>query len=229
MNFLIQYQRGNCDFDVRQNLSAAFSYTLPNVGQNQLARVILDHWGVDDRLTARTSFPVFLPGNSTFNPITGQEMPSGEDIVPSQPLYLYGSSCASFYRGIGILTSTQVCPGGRSINPCAFYPIGGPANPGCPTTPTLGGMAPRNVTRGFGAVQMDMAVRREFPIHENLKLQFRAEAFNLFNHANFGSVSVTGPNFGLSTATLANSLGVLSPQYQMGGPRSMQFALKLIF
>ena len=78
---------------------------------------------------------------------------------------------------------------------------------------------------------MDLAVRRDFPIHERLKLQFRAEAFNIFNHPNFGTIN---PNFGQTTfgqatATLANSLGVLSPLYQMGGPRSMQFALKLVF
>ena len=80
---------------------------------------------------------------------------------------------------------------------------------------------------------MDLAVRREFPIHENLKLQFRAEAFNIFNHPNFGSINPnfgTAPTtFGQATGTLANSLGVLSPLYQMGGPRSMQFALKLVF
>ena len=35
--------------------------------------------------------------------------------------------------------------------------------------------------------------------------------------------------FGQATATLASSLGVLSPLYQTGGPRSMQFALKLVF
>ena len=76
---------------------------------------------------------------------------------------------------------------------------------------------------------MDLAVRREFPIYENLKLQFRAEAFNVFNHPNFGRISTGGSNFGQATATLASSLGVLSPLYQMGGPRSMQFALKLVF
>jgi hypothetical protein len=93
------------------------------------------------------------------------------------------------------------------------------------------GDAPRNFVRGFGAWQMDLAVRRDFPIHERLKLQFRAEAFNVFNHPNFGTVnSGFGQNtFGQATATLASSLGVLNPLYQMGGPRSMQFALKLIF
>jgi hypothetical protein len=35
--------------------------------------------------------------------------------------------------------------------------------------------------------------------------------------------------FGLATATLAGSSGVLSPLYQQGGNRSMQFALKLVF
>lgn len=78
---------------------------------------------------------------------------------------------------------------------------------------------------------MDLAVRRDFPIHERLKLQFRAEAFNIFNHPNFGSID---PNFGdltfgQATGTLASTLGVLSPLYQMGGPRSVQFALKLVF
>ncbi len=85
--------------------------------------------------------------------------------------------------------------------------------------------------RGFGAWQMNLALRRNFPIHEALTLQFRAEAFNIFNHPNFGAInpSVSQATFGQATRTLANSLGVLSPLYQMGGPRSMQFALKLIF
>ena len=84
--------------------------------------------------------------------------------------------------------------------------------------------------RGFGAWQMDVAVRREFPIHERLKLQVRAEAFNVFNHPNFGKVdSLFGSRtFGQATATL-NASGTLSSLYQAGGPRSMQFALKLIF
>ncbi len=85
--------------------------------------------------------------------------------------------------------------------------------------------------RGFGAWQMDLAVRRDFPIYESLKLQFRAEAFNIFNHPNFGYIDSRfgSRTFGQATSTLANSLGVLSPLYQMGGPRSMQFALKLVF
>jgi hypothetical protein len=82
---------------------------------------------------------------------------------------------------------------------------------------------------------MDLGARREFPVNERLKLQFRAEAFNIFNHPNFGTINtnycVSGPSctFGQAIFTLAQSLGVMSPLYQMGGPRSMQFALKLVF
>ena len=87
---------------------------------------------------------------------------------------------------------------------------------------------------------MNTAVRREFPIYERLKLQFRAEAFNIFNHPNFGTVNgqcsgQAGTRgcknilFGQATGTLASSLGTLNQTYQTGGPRSMQFALKLVF
>jgi len=201
----LPYIRGNSNFDVRHNFSSAFSYDLPNVFKGGVARAVLRDWGIDGRIAARTGFPVTLNGTSAFDVATGQRFYRGLDLNPGQPLYLYG---AHF-------------PGGREINPGAF------AEPG----PGQIGDAPRNFVRGFGASQMDLAVRREFPIYERLKLQFRAEAFNLFNHPNFGFIN---PNFGeatfgQATSTLNSSLGVLSPLYQTGGPRSMQFALKLIF
>lgn len=208
-NTALPYIRGNSDFDVRHNFSAALTYDLPSVSHNNFAGALLHHWGLDDRFTARTSFPVNPTGQSFFDPVTGKVVTSELNIVPGEPIYLYGSQY----------------PGGREINPNAFAPA--PSG--------QAGDAPRNFARGFGAWQMDLAVRREFPIHERLRLQFRAEAFNIFNHPNFGTINTTfcpggpGCTFGQATATLAQSLGVLSPLYQMGGPRSMQFALRLIF
>ena len=84
----------------------------------------------------------------------------------------------------------------------------------------------------------------EFPIHESLKLQFRAEMFNVLNHPNFGPPNgafISPPNggpagFGLSNQMLGRSFagnnlggGAFDPLYQLGGPRSIQFALKLVF
>jgi hypothetical protein len=214
------YQRGNCDFDVRHSFSAAFSYDLPGVGHNGFAKAVLDHWGIDDRLTVRTGFPVTLNGRTLVDPLTGQQFRAGLNLVPGQPVYLYGANCNTVLQGLGDLKPGQGCPGGRAINPQAF------------TNVTSGlGNAPRNFTRGFGAWQMDLAVRRDFSIYERLRLQFRAEAFNIFNHSNFGTInsSFGQKTFGQATGSLASSLGVLSPLYQMGGPRSMQFALKFAF
>lgn len=231
-NYFLAAERGNCDFDVRQNLSTALSYDVPSFGKGTLGKTILQHWGIDDRLIVRTGFPITLNGVQYFDPSTGQLLNSGLDFISSQPIYLYGADCASTLQGLQQLQPGHACPGGRAINPNAF------ALP--PTDPNTGnpvsqGTAPRNFVRGFGAWQMNIALRRDFPIHEGLKLQFRTEAFNIFNHPNFGTInpiycSGVGCTFGQATGTLATSLGsILSPLYQMGGPRSMQFALKFVF
>jgi hypothetical protein len=204
LNATFGFLRGNSDFDVRHNFSTAFSYDLPNVLKTNFARAVLHHWGLDDRLTARTSFPFNPIGPGYVDPGTGQTYDGGLDVVAGQAPYLYSAQY----------------PGGRAINPNAFQ-----------STSSSPGNAPRNSLRGFGAWQMDLAVRREFPIHETLKIQFRAEAFNLINHPSFGTINAHFGQllFGQATGTLAQSLGVLSPIYQQGGPRSLQFALRLMF
>jgi len=204
-NASLPFRRGDSDFDVRDNFSGALSYELPSALQHSFARELLRHWGIDDRFTARASFPVTLQGNLIV-PTNGQPaFNSGLNIVPGELFYLFGPQY----------------PGGRTINPAAFRQ---------PSAGQLGD-APRNFLRGFGAWQMDCAIRREFPIVEKMKLQFRAEVFNIFNHADFGFINrFFGQNtFGQATGTLNQGLGILSPLYQMGGPRSMQFALKLMF
>jgi Carboxypeptidase regulatory-like domain/TonB dependent receptor/TonB-dependent Receptor Plug Domain len=229
-NLDVPYRRGNSDFDVRHNLSGALTYDIPSGVENRFARAVVESWSIDDRFTVRTAFPVLLQGVATVDPATGSTYFSGLNTVAGQQIYVSGIACAEVYaNGLG-------CPGGRAINPDAFsLPVGctsSSCEPG-----TAAGDAPRNFTRGFGAWQMDLALRRELRIYERLKLQFRAEAFNLFNHPNFGIVNAnycsagagTGCTFGQVTSTLANSLGGLSPLYQMGGARSMQFALKLVF
>ena len=93
------------------------------------------------------------------------------------------------------------------------------------------GDAPRNFVRGFGEAQLNLAARREIHLHDPFVLQFRAEAFNLLNHPNFGYVdpTYTDATFGQATQMLNSSLGTVASQYQQGGARSMQFALKLLF
>ena len=205
--------RGNSDFDVRHNLSAGASWELPGTSRNRILDEVIDHWGIDARFMVRTGFPVPLFGNELSDPATGTYYFSGVNLVPGKPLYLYG----------------RQYPGGRALN-------GGPgvaASSAALTLPTgtSEGNEPRNVVRGFGENQINLAVRRSFPIRDKVSLQFRAEAFNILNHPNFGAIDnyLTDAQFGLATQTLNQSLATLGSQYQQGGPRSMQFALKLVF
>ena len=198
-------QRGNADFDVRNVLEAGLNWDLPKFSRSSVESALLNDWGVDLRMNTRTAFPITLGGDYVLDPATGSEYAGGLNLVPGQPIYLHGNEY----------------PGARAINPAAFS---------LPDSATRGD-APRNFVRGFGAAQLNLAARREFRLHDPVALQFRAETFNILNHPNFGYVDsvYTDATFGKATAMLNSSLGTIAPQYQQGGSRSMQFALKLTF
>jgi hypothetical protein len=79
------------------------------------------------------------------------------------------------------------------------------------------GNAGRNVARGPAFTNVDASLVRAFSLREEIRLQFRAEAFNVVNHANFGL-----PVADLNSPTAGRILTASSP-------RLLQFALKLIF
>jgi len=204
----LKQDRGPSDFDFRHTFSFAITYNAPAPRWNAFANAVLSHWAIDTLFRARSAGPVNI---TTFDPsyVVGQLVPR-PDLVPGQSLSTSDSNVA----------------GGKRFNADAF------ATPPANQQGELG----RNALRGFGASELDLAVRREFPITERLRLQFRAEMFNLFNHPDFANPisNLQNPLFGISTSTLAQSLGGafgagLSQLYQMGGPRSVQLAMKLTF
>jgi hypothetical protein len=219
--------RGSSDFDIRNTLSAALTYDAPTPDVSPMLKAVLRGWSMDNIVQARSAPPVDVSATPVqVNP--NQEYEVRPDVVSGQPLYLYGAACAAQYGG-------QPCPGGKGLNYSAF------TNP--PIDPVTGlplrnGDLGRNALRGFGATQWDFAFRRLFPIHESMNLQFKAELFNILNHPNFGpptsTLSVPPAQFGVATQMLGRSLGQgygtgFSPLYQIGGPRSIQLALKLQF
>jgi hypothetical protein len=201
--------RGNSDFDIRHASTAGVTYNLPSPQSNKVAHVALGGWSVDSFIFARTAPPVNVTAGYSF--ADGAAFEFRPNVVPGMPLELFGSQY----------------PGGKIFNSAAF------------TAPPQGqqGDFGRNALRGFGAFQADFAIQRQFPLTEGVALRFRGEFFNLFNRPNFGPPigDLTSSQFGYSTQTLANSLGSggpnggLNPLYQIGGPRSIQLALKLVF
>lgn len=211
--------RGASDFDIRHALSAALTYQIPSVTRTRLTRAISARWSLQSIIQARSGPPVDIT-DAHFSKFNNRFFAAVRpDLVLGQPLYLTGSQF----------------PGGKAFNPAAF--IDPPADPKT-RSPLRQGTLPRNVLRAFGAVQWDAAVHRDFHLVESVKLQFRAEMFNVLNHPNFGAPSgrFGAGGFGISNQTLGQSLsggnvgaGGFSPLYQIGGPRSIQLALKLMF
>jgi outer membrane receptor protein involved in Fe transport len=204
-NTLRRAQRGNAAFDIRNNLAVALTYDIPKPRVWPAMNVIFAHWAVDTSIHAQSALPVDLVARTATDPTDGSLINVRPDVVPGVPFYV----------------DDPTVPGGRRINRAAFsiQPADQSGNFG------------RNQLRGLGSWQQDLALRRDFPLYENLRLQFRVEAFNIFNHPNFGTIqtTLTAANFGQPTNMLNRQLGGLNQLYQIGGPRSLQFAMKLVF
>ncbi len=201
-------ERGPSAFDVRHSFTTAVTYNIPAPNVGAFGSAILRNWSVDALFRARSATPVNVTTPVVLFGLAGATRP---DLVEGVPLYLDDPSV----------------PGGRRINRAAF------------ATPPIGrqGTLGRNALRGFGAWQLDLALRRQFNLTERINLQLRAEAFNLFNHPNFANPvsQLNNAQFGQSVSMLGRSLGSggttggFSPLYQIGGPRSMHLAIKLNF
>ncbi len=205
------FTRANSDLDVRHNLQAAFTWDEPLHMFGRSMKNFARGWGIDGRLTARTSFPVTPLGNIFSDPATGDRYYSGVDLIPGKPRYLRGP----------FLPGGRMFNGGPTVDDPAFaLPNGDQA-----------GNAPRNTLRGFGAYQFNVAVRKELSIRGQTSLEIRLDIFNVFNHPNFGYLDpgLTDAQFGQPTRMLNQSFGATGSLYEPGGPRSIQLSLRLHF
>jgi hypothetical protein len=199
---------GPSNFDIRHTFKAAFSWSVPTPSGARWVRAIAGGWGTDGIIAARSALPVDV-GSYDNNILGGYEFFLRPDVVPGQPLYLYGSQY----------------PGGKALNPAAFV-----------ISPNAQGNLGRNTLRGFDLLETDLSLRRAFAVAERVKLFFRADLFNLFNHPNFASPDATlgdgtfGQSIGMANGSLGGgSLYTQNSVFQTGGPRTVQFSLKLQF
>ena len=107
-------------------------------------------------------------------------------------------------------------PGEQWVNPAAFaVPVSGPGNLG------------RNAFYGPGFGDVDLSVIKNIPVTERMKVQLRAEMFNIFNRINLatGAGSVNGDGTVRDTIGDFNGAPGLGP----GEPFNLQIAAKIIF
>jgi hypothetical protein len=201
--------RGNADTDIRHNLQAAVSWTLPQVSGPALEHNALSGWGLDVRFFVRSAYPVTVLGNLFHDLVTGEQFYTGADLIPDRALYLSDSS----------LPGRRMLNGGPNVSSGAFQLPAGDSQ----------GDAPRNIARGFGAQQLSLSLRRDIRLYDCLSLQVRGDVFNVSNRPDFGYIvpHLSDQLFGQPTLSLNQSYGQSGSLYQPGGPRSLQWMFRV--
>jgi len=81
--------------------------------------------------------------------------------------------------------------------------------------------------RGFAYWSLDMGLTKYFTLTERTKFQFRAEAFNILNHTNFGDPNTNVPDTG--AALTSSSVGNFGQITSALPARELQVAAKIVF
>ncbi|HJQ35399.1 MAG TPA: carboxypeptidase regulatory-like domain-containing protein [Pyrinomonadaceae bacterium] len=219
------YDRGYNNFDVRHTFNLSAVYELP-VGRGQrldwggVGNAVFGNWEIGTIFNARTGLPIEVG-------ITRPDV--AVQCVNSAGCNVNTSATATttvpngFTAQLPTVSSTQPLPAGfvavvnvpgggasRNVRRPNLIPGVSPylnndrslLNPAAFAIPAAGafGDLPRNALRGPGFWQADLIFNKRIPLGERVKLEFRTEVFNVFNHSNFAPPSST-LNVGLPTLT----------------------------
>jgi hypothetical protein len=202
--------KGLATFNVEHVGVANVLYALPfGRGQrfadnaNAFVENLVGGWTISSIITAQTGFP-FTPQLS-YNPSN-----SGDTRNPVRP-FLNPNFTGSVVTGNP----------NQWFNPNAFIAP--------PSTIGFYGNVGRNTYIGPGLTTWDFSLLKDTKLRERLNLQFRAEFFNLLNHANFNTPNliVFTPPTATNLSGLSGTAGAISSTSTSS--RQVQFALKLLF
>jgi hypothetical protein len=198
-SYNVRAERGRSNFDVKQRVSASYSYDIP-LGKGY------------SRLSSGGWISTVFGGWQTFGILTFQ---SGRPFTVALVPEFDNSNTGRSILGFGANDRPNLLGSPKLLNSTperwfdtsafSFPPTGSFGNSG------------RNILDGPGQQMINVSLLKNTPLTEGLTLQFRAEAFNFFNHTNFDlpDIFLGSPTFGR----------IRSAQ----NPRLIQFGLKLLF
>jgi hypothetical protein len=218
-------QYGPSNFNRPQRFVLNYGWDLPFGKHTGVTGKVLEGWNVSGVTTIQNGVRLTLIdtrggtafGNSQTTVEGGysraQMCPGktyGDLITPGDIKSRLGGASGGpgFFNGAALCTSPAVNPDGTLTTQAA-----------CPTCATLYGNSGVGILPGPGQLNFDFSVLKTTSIREGHSLQFRAEFFNLFNHAQFlfdGLHQVNSPTESWITSTSVN-------------PRIIQLALKYSF
>lgn len=157
---------GYADFDVRHRFVSSIIYPIPFNMDNKTAKAIFGGWNVSTIFSIESGTPFTVFDVTNFNVTSTRRVANGGQLV---------------FNG----TNVQSGPNRFTYIAINNAPsIGTDALGNNETPPFPNNMSKRNSFRGPGFWNADVSVFKNISISENKRLQFRADFFNVFNHAN---------------------------------------------
>jgi Carboxypeptidase regulatory-like domain len=191
---------GPSDFDARNHIGGTAIYNLPFKGNR-----FVEGFQLSTIAVYQSGNPVNLTNTSTFTGVSGVIRPNlvGKNVI------------RKVQTGITNVTYIQstVCPSSGITPTCSYQN----------TSNSLGNMS-RNMIFGPGFADIDLSAAKDTKITERLNLKLRVDAFDIFNHPNFGQPvgNTTSTTFGqISSTRFATSDG--------GSSRQLQLSAKFVF
>jgi hypothetical protein len=258
----LRSNRSSSDFDQRHLVNVSYIYSVPNFSRalqrdllgplattgdeqsgptsgqpSRLMRWIGEGWQLSGITTYQSGTPFTVinnGGTSGIGVLDNAGVANGYSKLNGTPAFSYPD------------LSTDPAPVALRSNPSSFGPLLGNPNEFIAPRGLTFGDAGRNFLNNPSRLNFDMSLLKHFQIHEGSEVEFRAEAFNVFNHTQF---RIYDPNFGNTGNNSVSCYGgsnYSAGAYFPGGtdcltgnsflhpvdahrPRTMQLALKYSF
>jgi len=191
----LQLERALSDFDARHRFVASGVYALPFKAQGALANRLVEGWALSPILNLQSGNP-FSPIIPLLTDGSGSLLAFDRpDLVPGQSIQFDHPTPDLWFNKAAFVRH----PGGF-------------------------GNAGRNIITAPRLSNFDLSLVKSTTVKENVNVQFRAEAFNVFNHPNFSQ-----PNRTFTSADFSRITTTRSARGDLGSSRQIQFGLKLMF
>jgi Carboxypeptidase regulatory-like domain/TonB-dependent Receptor Plug Domain len=205
------------NFDERHVVELSLVYDLPFFSQPGIMHTLLGGWQVSDLTTFQSGMPFSIVNTQNAdNSGTGNSVSNNDTslVVASTGSVQSYPDIVGPIHGPVALKHPAGAPGPRLFNSDAFA---------APQGLTYGN-AGRNVLNIPHRTNFDMGLFKNFPIREAMSFEFRAEAFNIFNHTQFSQVD-NSSCYGAANCSSSTFLTATAAH----NPRILQLAAKFVF
>ena len=198
---------GLSDFDARNHFVFSGTWNLPFKGNSNLTNRLVNGWLLANITQLQSGNPLNVTTTSTYNGVSGLIRPTligpystgrGSILANGNVSFIHATACATIVSG------------------CSFY-----------AQPTGFGNLHRNALTGPGFADTDLSLEKTTAITEKTSFILRMDAFDLFNHVNFGNPTLSAT--GAATSTFGQISATRTAVGDAGSSRQLQFAARFQF